>query len=83
MCTELVQIGGSSGRRVEPSQEPFSGTNLAVHVVLGLNQLSTIHLSSVGLAGDDVSLSLMQDLDGYPDGHVSALLLKQFEVHLS
>lgn len=54
----------------------LSGTNLTVHVVLSFNQLSTVHLASVGLTGDDVSLCFVQDLDGYTDGHVSIVLLK-------
>lgn len=54
----------------------LSGTNLAVHVVFSFNQLSTVHLASVGLTGDDVALCFVQDLDGYTDGHVSMVLLK-------
>lgn len=50
--------------------------HLTVHVVLSLNQLATVHLSGVGLAGDDVSLCLVQDLDGDADGHLSTLVLK-------
>lgn len=52
------------------------GTHLTVHVVFSFNQLPTVHLASVGLTGDDVSLCFVQDLDGYADGHVSTLLLK-------
>lgn len=50
--------------------------DLAVHVVLSLDELASVHLSSVGLTGHDVTLSLMQDLDGYSDGHFSTVSLK-------
>lgn len=52
-------------------------TNLAVHVVLSLNQLSSVHLSSVGLTGHNVSLCFMQDLDWYSNGHLSTVCLKR------
>lgn len=64
------QDAGSSPHRNPP------GTNLTVHVVFSLNQLATVHLSRVGLTGDDVSFCLMQDLDGDADGHLSTLVLK-------
>lgn len=51
-------------------------TNLAVHVVLGLNQLASVHLPCVGLTGHDVSLCFMQDLDWHTNGHLSTVFLK-------
>ena len=42
---------------------------LAVHVVLGLQQLATVHLPGVRLARHDVTLSLVQNLDRNSDRH--------------
>lgn len=60
-------------------QHFFFRTNLAVHVVLSLDQLASVHLSRVGLAGHDVSLCLMQDFDWYSDGHISTIFLEEKE----
>lgn len=52
-------------------------TNLAVHVVLCLDQLAPVDLSGVGLAGHNVALCLMQHFDWYSDRHVSTVFLRE------
>ena len=46
LCDSPVSVGGGDGR------------HLAVHVVLGLNELAAVDLASRRLAGHDVTLGL-------------------------
>merc|ERR1719249_172864 len=48
--------------------------DLAVHVVLGFDQLAAVNLASDCLASHDVTFGLVQDLDGDTDGHVGDLV---------
>ena len=43
--------------------------HLAVHVVLGLHQLASVHLASGRLYRHCVALRFVQDLDRHPNGH--------------
>jgi len=61
---DVLQLGGTS-----VSVRYVHRSELAVHVVLGFDQLPPVHLPGVGLASHDVTLRLVQYLDGYSDRH--------------